>query len=218
MSNDFFTASGSPGTNSSGTSSTMRTEFANVETGFSKLASLTGNALKLVRINAGSTAYETVDGSTLFVTIASAAATYLPLAGGTLTGGLVGTTGNFSGQVNGQNFYGPSGGTTFGTSANDGFQAFGGSTHTLGLVTNGSTRVTVNSTGEVGFGQVATASYRVDVLGTIRSIGGEAAAGYGFRVLNAAGTGGGSFTAITGASAGVSLSGDGGPIKFSASA
>lgn len=64
MANDFFNATGNPSTSSSGSSSTMRTEFANIAAGFDKLPGLTGNGLELVRVNAGETALESVPVST----------------------------------------------------------------------------------------------------------------------------------------------------------
>lgn len=64
MANDFFTASGNPATGSQGSSSTMRAEFEAIEDGFDKLPTLTGNGGKLIKVNSGGTALETLSGTT----------------------------------------------------------------------------------------------------------------------------------------------------------
>jgi hypothetical protein len=58
MSNDFYTETGAPSYGSSGISATIRSEFAAIGTGFGKLAPLTGNGSKYLRVNSGATAYE----------------------------------------------------------------------------------------------------------------------------------------------------------------
>lgn len=65
MATDYYSKSGSPSTSSLAQSSTMRAEFALVESGFAKLPGLTGNGLKVVRVNSGGSALEaaTVTGS-----------------------------------------------------------------------------------------------------------------------------------------------------------
>jgi|GEM_PF-3364801 len=68
--------------------------------------------------------------------------------------------------------------------------------------------------GRVGVGKIADPSYMVDVQGAIRGIG-DGGAG-GLRVVNAVGDSGGSFTCPVGLSKGVGISGDGGPIRFTA--
>ena len=60
MANDFFSASGAPATGSQGSSATMRAEFASIEDGFDKLPALTGNGGKVVVVNSGGTALESV--------------------------------------------------------------------------------------------------------------------------------------------------------------
>jgi len=60
MANDFYSKSGNPATRAQGSSATIRNEFLIVEQGFDKLPTLTGNGLKLVRINSGATALEAV--------------------------------------------------------------------------------------------------------------------------------------------------------------
>lgn len=67
MANDYFTATGNPGTRSPGSSATMRTQFNDIEAAFDKLPDLTTNANKAVVVNAGSTAL-TVTAGTLALT------------------------------------------------------------------------------------------------------------------------------------------------------
>jgi hypothetical protein len=80
-------------------------------------------------------------------------------------------------------------------------------------VRRGTTVVMVfDASQNVGIGNSATAGYRLDVNGTVRSVGGEAsAAGYGFRVLNNTSNGGGFLTANAGLSGGLTIGADGGP-------
>jgi hypothetical protein len=59
MSNDFYTATGSPSTRSAGSSSTMRSEFAAIEDAFDKLPTMTGNADKVVLVDSGGVALTT---------------------------------------------------------------------------------------------------------------------------------------------------------------
>jgi hypothetical protein len=58
MANDFYAATGIPANNSQGASSAMRSEFAAIENGFDKLPIVTGNANKVVVVNAGGTGLE----------------------------------------------------------------------------------------------------------------------------------------------------------------
>jgi hypothetical protein len=78
------------------------------------------------------------------------------------------------------------------------------------LYTLGAERVRVTAAGRVGINTSAPA-YRLDVNGTIRSIGGALDGGYGLRILNSQNTGGGSVNAYEGAS-GLNVSSDGGPM------
>lgn len=71
-----------------------------------------------------------------------------------------------------------------------------------------------DTSGNLGVGTTPTATYKVDVAGTVRSTGGETTSGYGYRVLNATGNGGGHLTANAGVSGGVTLGADGGPIDY----
>ena len=52
---DFYTASGYPSTGSAGLSASARAEFQLIQAGFDKLPSLSGNANKVVVVNAGAT-------------------------------------------------------------------------------------------------------------------------------------------------------------------
>lgn len=72
MANDYFTPSGYPSTRASGSSSSMRTEINAVAAGFDKLPALTGNAYKIVYVNAAGTALAAVGGSGLLKLSASA--------------------------------------------------------------------------------------------------------------------------------------------------
>ena len=61
MSNDFYNHSGYPSTRAQGDSSSMRAQLAAIAAGFDKMPALSGNALRLVRVNAGATALESVN-------------------------------------------------------------------------------------------------------------------------------------------------------------
>ena len=60
MSNEYFQSSGIPATRSPGVSAPIRSEFNDIEVGFDKMPVLTGNASKVVVVNAGATALTTV--------------------------------------------------------------------------------------------------------------------------------------------------------------
>lgn len=55
MSNDFYNTTGNPVNRSFGYSALMRTEFANIATGFDKLPAIAGNGYKLVVVSSGGT-------------------------------------------------------------------------------------------------------------------------------------------------------------------
>lgn len=61
MANEFYDHGAVPATGSSLSSATMRAEFDAIEAGFDRLPTLTGQANKLVKVNAGATALETTD-------------------------------------------------------------------------------------------------------------------------------------------------------------
>jgi len=60
MSNDYYNTSGWPVTLSFGASVSGRSEMASIAAGFDKLAALTGNGSKFIRVNSGATAQEAV--------------------------------------------------------------------------------------------------------------------------------------------------------------
>lgn len=64
MSNEYYTPSGSPTTNSDGSSAVMRAEFASIQDGLDKLPVLTANGDKAVFVNAGGTALTAVTAAT----------------------------------------------------------------------------------------------------------------------------------------------------------
>lgn len=68
MSNPFYNASGSPAESSEITSLTMRSEFAAIGAGFDKLPVLTGNAYKIVYVNAAGTALDIIGNAQAAVT------------------------------------------------------------------------------------------------------------------------------------------------------
>lgn len=61
MANDFYNHSGYPVTRAQGDSSSMRAQLAAIAAGFDKMPALSGNALRLVRVNAGATALESTN-------------------------------------------------------------------------------------------------------------------------------------------------------------
>lgn len=79
--NDYFNATGVPAQGAALSSSSMRTEFSSIASGFDKLPTFSGNAGKVAAVNAGATALE-----------ARAAITH-----GTLTATSSGTAINFTG-------------------------------------------------------------------------------------------------------------------------
>lgn len=64
MSNEYYTPSGSPTTNSDGSSAVMRAEFASIQAGLDKLPVLAANGDKAVFVNAGGTALTAVTAAT----------------------------------------------------------------------------------------------------------------------------------------------------------
>ena len=60
MANDYYVPAGVPANNAALSSSAVRGELGSVEDGFEKLPAITGNNSKIVRVNAGATALETV--------------------------------------------------------------------------------------------------------------------------------------------------------------
>lgn len=75
MTTDFYSHAGYPATGASGASASMRAELDAIEAGFAKLAALTGNGLKWLRVNTGATAYEALDNASAAAAILSSAVT-----------------------------------------------------------------------------------------------------------------------------------------------
>lgn len=97
MSNDYYNASGWPVTLSFGSSVTGRSEMASIAAGFDKLAGLTGNASKFIRVNSGATAQEAVSatgtGNVVLAsgaTITTATITTATITGSTLDSSVIG--------------------------------------------------------------------------------------------------------------------------------
>jgi hypothetical protein len=147
MTNPFYNPSGYPATRAPGTSLNARAEFLLIQAGFDKLPTLAGNGLKLLRVNAGGTAIETLDPAT-YMTAAQVAAAYLALAGGTMTGAVLGAVG--AAATPGFAFAGRAGTGAWSPAAD-----------TLAFSSGGAERVRVNSAGYLLVG--ATASSGVGV-------------------------------------------------------
>ena len=81
MSNNFYNSTNVPNPSSPGSSASLRAEFASIEDAFDKLPVTTGNAGKLVVVNAGATALE-----------ATSTAAALVLTGGTINSTTIGAT------------------------------------------------------------------------------------------------------------------------------
>lgn len=63
MSNEYYTASGTPATSSSGSSAPIRSEFTSIAAGFALLPTMSGNGSKAVVVNSGGTALTTTTGT-----------------------------------------------------------------------------------------------------------------------------------------------------------
>jgi hypothetical protein len=94
MANDFYGASGAPATRSAGTSAAIRNEFGLIQAAFDKMPALSGNALKLLRVNAAGSAIEVTTSTT---------GDFVLKAGDTMTGPLTATgfIGPLTGAVTG---------------------------------------------------------------------------------------------------------------------
>jgi hypothetical protein len=167
MTNPFYNPSGYPATRAPGASLNARAEFLLIQAGFDKLPTLAGNGLKLLRVNAGGTAIETLDPATYmtaaqvaatylptataaatyatiaslgaYLTSATAAATYLALAGGTMTGPILGAVGAVGAP-----------GYSFAGDTNTGMYRFGADE--LAFATGGVIRGGFDSVGRMGVG------------------------------------------------------------------
>lgn len=81
MSNDFYTPSGTPVSNSSGASSAVRSEFQLIESAFNKFPALTANGSKFLRINSGATAVEALSASDALTALLAADGELSSIAG-----------------------------------------------------------------------------------------------------------------------------------------
>lgn len=173
MANDFYNAGGAPSPHSTGTSSTIRSEFAAIATGFDKFPALSGNATKLLRVNASGNAIESTDATTAgLLTTAAAASTYLPLVGGTLTGKLTASTGGSAeairivGTGSYLSIYNTANSTRYAYLAADvtnvDLAAENGSM--LRLITNSAERLRIATNGDVSIGGV-TPLAKLDIAG-----------------------------------------------------
>lgn len=147
MANEYFNASGYPGTRASGSSSAMRSQLAAIAAGFDKLPALSSNAGKLLLVNSGgtgvtSTSVISVSGSTTTLTGALAMA-------GALSGV---TTLNASGAVTLGSTLGVTGAASF----------TGAATFSSTIRQNGATQGTVGI--RVGSGSGATVNASADEL------------------------------------------------------
>lgn len=82
MSNPYFTKSGYPATSARAVSASLRAEIANIEAGFDKLPTLSGNGGKAVVVNSGATA---LAASKVTITEPASSATITIADGKTLT-------------------------------------------------------------------------------------------------------------------------------------
>lgn len=186
MSNEYFNASGYPAPRAAGASLNARNEFAAIAAAFDKLPASATHANEVWVVNATGTGVTTKPVGTLF-------AAYLPLAGGTLTGGLVLNSGAGANQLQltGDGAflsgYDAAGTTQRGflqfNAANVSLNAVGVAA-TLSLGTNGIARLLIAASGAATFTQgVAAAGFTgplagnantATVLQTARNINGVA--------------------------------------------
>ncbi|MDE2259629.1 MAG: hypothetical protein KGK17_04810 [Betaproteobacteria bacterium] len=89
MANDFYTHGGYPVQNANGASADARAEFDAIVAGFNKMPALVASALRIVRVNAGATALESVTPATAGIVMADGSvpmAANLPMGGNKITG------------------------------------------------------------------------------------------------------------------------------------
>jgi len=175
---DFYNASGYPATSAPGASLNARAEFTAVSAGFDKLAPLVGKNSELLRVNATGTGYESGSAATFglatvaslssYATVASLSS-YLPLGGGEMTGTI--TSNSALSEV--IRFIGASpflSGFNAANSTRTGFLQFvaGGQVNLaaengayLSLLTAGSERLRIDTSGFVGIGVAASVRFQV---------------------------------------------------------
>lgn len=150
MSTPYYTASGTPGTRASLSSAAVRAEFAIIAAGFALLPLLDiSSALKPVRFNSAGSALEADPNN------------YLPLAGGTVTGNIVGT--NF---ITASDLVAGSGRTGFSVTGNGPAVAYYGNSHAnagrLDVITSGSATEI-----QLSVNRVAGATRYITVAGSV---------------------------------------------------
>ncbi len=175
MSNQYYTHGSYPTPNAPGSSAQMRAELDLITVGFNKLPALSGNANKVITVNAGATALEAVTGLTgLTLTGSTINSTTIglttPAAGSFTTlaasGGYTGTvTGNVTGNLTGN---------VTGNVTSTGASSFSSVTITGGTINNvaigASTAQTVRGTtitATVGFAGDLTGNVAGNVTGDV---------------------------------------------------
>lgn len=177
MTNPYYNTGGYPAAHASGVSASLRQELANITAGFNLLPTLAGSPLYLVRVNAAANALESfVDP---YLTAATAASTYLPKAGGTVSGNLgvgSGITAGFQvdvvGTVNVRDSRNL--GTTLGAilyGGDAGTLPYVGSNYNsaFAIYTNANERMRIDASGHIGIGGASLGAH-LEVNGGARII------------------------------------------------
>jgi len=166
---DFYNASGYPATSAPGASLNARAEFTAVSAGFDKLAPLVGKNSELLRVNATGTGYESGSAATFGLATVASLSSYLPLGGGEMTGTI--TSNSALSEV--IRFIGASpflSGFNAANSTRTGYLQFvaGGQVNLaaengayLSLLTAGSERLRIDTSGFVGIGVAASVRFQV---------------------------------------------------------
>lgn len=150
MANEYFNASGYPGTRASGSSSAMRSQLAAIAAGFDKLPALSSNAGKLLTVNAGGTAIS----STSVISVSGSTTT--------LTGALT-----MSGALSGVTTLNATGAVTLGSTLG----VTGAASFSSTIRQNGATQGTVGIRVGTGSGATANASANSLVLDSSGNVG-----------------------------------------------
>lgn len=83
MSNEYFIASSVPARGATGSSAVIRAEYGNIEDGFDKLPTMSGNATKLLAVNGSATALTAVTLTTGAIVVGGASGIYSQVSPGT---------------------------------------------------------------------------------------------------------------------------------------
>lgn len=190
MTNAFYNATGTPGDHAHGSSASMRAELVLIAAGFDKLPTLSGNALELLRVNAGATGVETtptidaipIGGTTpaagAFTTLSATGAVVLGDAAGdavTIAGSAITWSGNpthsgnhtISGSLTVTGATVHNGATTLGDTGADALTINSSAVATPnGLNFDSSTLVLDAANNRVGVG-LTPVTYKFEALGTI---------------------------------------------------